>query len=217
MIDFPSLVLAFTAGVFTVFSPCSFPLLPGYFIYRLTISSSRQKTVLAGLICALGLISVFCILALLLSLAGAILSAYIGALPLIAGIVMIVMGFFMLAGQRLSHSPFVTRIGKKDDVLGTFGYGIAYGFASTACSAPVFYSLVLYAISSRSLLDGAIVFSAYAFGIGLPFVVVSMLVGFGRAALLSTFSKATPMIHRISGILLIAFGLYQIFRYLSAP
>lgn len=211
------MVLAFTAGVFTVFSPCSFPLLPGYFIYRLTISSSRQKTVLAGFICSLGLISVFSVLALLLSLAGAILSKYIGALPLIAGMVMIVMGVFTLVGQGFSHSPLITRIGRKDDVLGTFGYGIVYGFASTGCSAPIFYSLVLYAVSSRGLLDGAIAFLVYAFGIGLPFVVISVLVGFGRAALLSTFTKATPMIRKTSGILLIAFGLYQIYSDLSTP
>ena len=137
MVDFPSLALAFTAGVFTVFSPCSFPLLPGYFSYRLIISSSRGKTIAAGLVCALGLVSVFCVIAVLLSLIGAILSAYIISLPLMAGIVMAASGFLMLTGRQLSHSPFIAKIGKGQDLLGTFSYGIAYGFASTACSAPV--------------------------------------------------------------------------------
>lgn len=216
MIDFPSVALAFIAGIFTVFSPCSFSLLPGYFIYRLTISSSRRDTILAGVICALGLISVFCALAIVLSFAGAILSSYVTVLPLMAGIVMIAMGTLMLAGQQLSHTPFVTQLGKEHDTLGTFGYGIAYGFASTACSAPVFYSLVLYSLTSRSLGEGAAVFSAYSLGIALPLVIVSALVGFGRGTLVRKFSKATPMMHRASGILLIALGLYQIYRDLSS-
>lgn len=215
MIDFPSVTLAFMAGIFTVFSPCSFPLLPGYFIYRLTVSSSRRNTILAGVICALGLISVFCALAIVLSFAGAILSSYVTVLPLVAGIVMIAMGGLMLAGQRLSHTPILTRLGKGHDTLGTFGYGIAYGLASTACSAPVFYSLVLYSLASRSVGEGATVFTAYSLGIALPLVIVSALVGFGRGALVQKFSKTTPMIHRISGVLLTAFGLYQVYRYLT--
>lgn len=215
MIDFPSVILAFTAGVFTVFSPCSFPLLPGYFIYRLTISSSRRQTILAGFICALGLISVFLVLAVLLSLAGAFLSFYVSAMPLIAGILMIAMGAIMLVGKAFSHSPFAILSGKRDDAIGTFGYGITYGFASTGCSAPVFYSLVFYSLASKSFGEGAVVFSAYSLGIGLPLVVISVLVGFGRGALLRKFSKITPLLHRVSGILLIGFGLYQVHRYFS--
>ena len=217
MIDLPGLVLAFTAGVFTVFSPCSFPLLPGYFSYRLTTSSSRGKTIAAGLICAIGLVSVFCIIAVLLSFAGAILSIYISALPLLAGIVMLVLGSLTLTGRRLSHSPFMSKIGRGQDLLGTFGYGIAYGFASTACSAPVFYSVVLYALASRGLAEGAIAFAIYSLGIGMPLVMISVLVEFGRSAVVRRFSELTPILNKISGILLIGFGLYQIYSYLSTP
>jgi cytochrome c-type biogenesis protein len=160
------------------------------------------------------LISVFLALAVLLSLAGAFLSFYVSAMPLIAGVLMMVMGAAMLVGKGFSHSPFVTLSGKKDGVIGTFGYGITYGFASTGCSAPVFYSLVFYSLASKSFSEGVVVFSAYALGIGLPLVVISVLVGLGRGALLHKFSKITPVLHRISGILLMSFGLYQICRYL---
>jgi len=216
MIDLPGLVLAFTAGVFTVFSPCSFPLLPGYFSYRLTTSGSRGKTIAAGLICAIGLVSVFCIIAVLLSFAGAILS-YISALPLLAGIVMLALGSLTLTGRQLSHSPFISKTGRGQDLLGTFGYGIAYGFASTACSAPVFYSVVLYALASRGLVEGAIAFATYSLGIGMPLVMISVLVELGRSAVVRRFSELTPILNKISGILLIGFGLYQIYSYLSTP
>lgn len=215
MIDLASIALAFTAGIFTVFSPCSFPLLPGYFIYRFTISTSPKKTVLAGVICALGLISVFCALAVVLSFAGAILSSYVVALPFMAGIVMVTMGLFLLSGQQFSHSLFAAKIRGGNDTLGTFGYGMAYGFASTACSAPVFYSLVLYSLTSKNLGEGAVVFSAYSLGIGLPLVLISVLVGLGRGALVHKFSRITPVVHRVSGLLLVAFGLYQLYKYLT--
>lgn len=216
MIDLASLMLAFTAGVFTVFSPCSFPLLPGYFSYRLSVSSSRGKTVAAGLICALGLVSVFCVIAVLLSLAGAVLSTYVSSLPLVAGIVIVVFGVVMLTGAQFSHSPFVSGIGKGHDILGTFSYGVVYGFASTACSAPIFYSIVLYSLTSKGVVEGAVTFGIYSLGIGVPLVLISVLVGFGRSALVQRFSALTPILNRISGALLIGFGLYQIYRYLRA-
>lgn len=215
MVDLPSVILAFMAGVFTVFAPCSFLLLPGYFAYRLTISSSRRRTILEGLLCALGLISVFCILALLLSFAGAFLSSYITLMPPMAGVFIIIMGIVTLAGWRLPYPAFSTRVTRRSGLLGTFGYGVAYGFATTGCSAPVFYSLVVYSLASKTLVEGAIVFSAYSFGIGLPLVAVSALIGFGRGALLKKFSRVTPLLHRIAGVLLVGFGLYQIYRYVS--
>jgi len=215
MVDFSSLALAFAAGVLTVFSPCSFPLLPGYFSYRLTVSESRLRTVAAGLICAVGLVGVFCLIAFLLSLAGAILSSYIEMLPLLSGVIISVMGILMLIGRGFSCSPSLVKIRRGHDLLGTLGYGIAYGFASTACSAPVFYSVVLYSLASRGIVEGAVAFIVYSVGIGIPLVAISVLVGFGRAALVQRFSRFTPMLHKTSGILLIAFGLYQIYSYFS--
>lgn len=216
MVDFPSLALAFTAGVFTVFSPCSFPLIPGYFSYRLTVSGSPWKTVAAGFVCALGLVSVFCVIAVVLSLAGVVLSSYIGTLPLFAGIIICAMGALMLTGRQLSHPPFLPKIGKGHNLLGTLGYGVAYGLASTACSAPVFYSVVLYALTSRGLAEGAVTFAVYSLGVAVPLAAMSALVGFGRYTIVHRFSRLTPKLHRISGILLLAFGLYQIFSYVLA-
>lgn len=217
MVDYPSLALAFTAGVFTVFSPCSFPLLPGYFSYRLTVSSSRWNAVASGIVCALGLISVFCLIAILLSLAGAILSSFINSLPLLAGVIIVAMGVLVLAGRQLSHTPLALGVSKKHSLLGTFAYGIAYGFASTACSAPIFYSVVLYALTSKGLAEGGVAFAFYSLGIGVPLVVFSVLIAFGRYAVVHRFSKATPILRRVSGILLIGFGLYQVYSYLSSP
>lgn len=217
MVDFPSVALAFAAGVFTVFSPCSFPLLPGYFSYRLTVSDSRLGALAAGLICAVGLVGVFCLIAFLLSVVGAILSSYIEMLPLLSGVIISMMGVLTVSGKGFSYSPLPVKIHTGHNLLGTLGYGIAYGFASTGCSAPVFYSVVLYSLASGGTLEGAVTFIVYSLGVGVPLVVISLLVGLGRTALVQRFSRSTPMLQKVSGILLIAFGLYQIYSYLSTP
>lgn len=58
------LSFAFTAGIF---SPCSYPLLPGYISYYLGSKAPISKAISGSLMCALELIAVFSIVRMLAS------------------------------------------------------------------------------------------------------------------------------------------------------
>jgi len=122
-----------------------------------------------------------------------------------------------LQGRSSHDHLFCVRFGKGNDLFGTFWYGVACGFASTGYSAPVFYALVPYSLTFKSLAQGLGAFLAHAFDIGLPLVAVSMLVGLGRTAFVSKITIVIPFLHRISEILPAALELCQILRYFSVP
>ncbi len=90
-------LFAFSAGVFTIFSPCGFPMLPGYISYYMGSRSSRGAA-LSGLGCFTGLAAVYLIFgALALLLRSAIVTGPIlVSLELVVGLVIIIVGVAML-------------------------------------------------------------------------------------------------------------------------
>ena len=76
------LAFAFSAGIFSIFSPCSFPLLPGYIAYMVGSKASGKKAVLVGGICTLGFLTVFTILGAVASSVGSIFIRYLPWLQL---------------------------------------------------------------------------------------------------------------------------------------
>ena len=58
------------------------------------------------------------------------------------------------------------------------------------------------------VIDGLMVYLAYAAGFGLLVGVLAVAVAFARSALIDRISRILPYINRISGALLIAVGLY---------
>ena len=58
-LQFSGLVFAFTSGVISIFSPCSYALLPGYISYYLGSRFGIVKAITGGIACTLGLLTVF--------------------------------------------------------------------------------------------------------------------------------------------------------------
>jgi cytochrome c-type biogenesis protein len=93
--------LAILAGVASFFSPCAFPMLPGYIAYYLRKDSEAggkiplSKAALSGTVSAAGIILVYIIIGILVVLAGTSIMEYIGIFGLIVGIVLIVLGILM--------------------------------------------------------------------------------------------------------------------------
>lgn len=171
------IALAFMAGVSTLFSPCSFPLFPGYVLYYLG-SKLLPKAALGGLACASGIIAVFLVIGVALSLLGNLVSKYMPFLQVVAGVTIVSMGALMVSGRTLMFS-LKLRAPKNRGFAGLLLYGIVYGLAAAGCSAPIFFSMLLYAFSLGGILHGAVVFAAYAMGVGLPMIIVSILVSEG--------------------------------------
>ena len=204
------LVFAFMAGIFSLISPCGYILLPGYISYYLGSKLSFGKAVSGGLACTAGLITVFSIMGVLASSLGTLLPQLIPLLEIIAGAMVTFMGIIILIGLSLPYPSIPTRISKRKGAVGLYFFGVAYGLAGVGCSAPVFLSVVFYAMA-KGLAYGTSVFIAYAVGMGLPLILTSVLLAKAKEFLIKRITTATPWLQKVSGVLLIIVGIYLIY------
>lgn len=214
------LIFAFTTGIFVLFSPCSFPLLPGYVSYYLGAKTSLRKAITSGLLCTTGFLTVFSIIGIFTSLIGDFLSSYIPFLDLIVGLIIISMGLLTLLDVNfpmISSVLSFLKIGNKKSFLGIFLYGLLYGLAALSCSAPVFFAVLFYAASSGGVYHSLIIFVFYAMGMGLPLILTSILVAKANDLILRKMSQSTRILKKISGAILIIVGSYLAIISFSIP
>ena len=211
MFDFTGFVFAFTAGFLALFSPCAFPLLPGYVSYYLGARAPLARALKGGGVCALGVILVFVSIGVTVSYLGRLASRFIPAFEGIAGATLIFLGVAMLLGVKRLSFTVPVEASREEGFKGLFVYGVLYGLAGTGCSAPIFLSMVFYAMASGGLLEGVTVFTAYALGIALPLMAVTVLTAKAKRLLIEKMYRVMPMIQKIGGILLIIIGLYLIY------
>jgi cytochrome c-type biogenesis protein len=213
------LALVFSAGVLALFSPCSFPMLPGYVSYYVGAKASPRRIISAGVACTLGILAVFSAIGLAASALRVLEPQRIPLLELAAGLMVISMGAIMAAELKFPAPFVVSRAPRQGGLIGAFLYGVAYGLAASSCSAPIFLSVILYAVvagGSLGPLHGAITFVVYAIGMGIPIIAVTILAAKAKRFILERMVEMTPRLQRVSGIVLIMIGAYLIYSYYLA-
>lgn len=212
VLDFTGFAFAFISGAFSLLSPCGYALLPGYLAYFLGSRLDVRRAILGGLACTLGIISIFSIIGLSASSLGALFPQLIPFLTLIAGVVMILMGIITLMNLGVLHISLPVGFIGRGGLIGLYLFGFSYGLAAVGCSAPIFLSVLFYAMS-RGLINGMIMFLAYSVGVGLPLTVTGILTARVKELIIEKIGHATPLIQRSSGIFLIIVGIYLLYFY----
>src|SRR5215469_3512473 len=181
------LLTAFGAGLLSFFSPCVFPLVPGYLSYLAgtslqeaeSQSSTRWRVSLHALCFVLGFVLLFTLLGAAAALFGSILQAYQQILARIAGFLLIVFG---IALTGLVPIPWLSRDHRVQVKQGASAWwrsgliGMAFGAGWSACTGPILGSILVLAAASATLMQGVIFLLAYALGLGVPFVLIGLLV-----------------------------------------
>jgi len=206
------LAFAFSAGVFSLFSPCSYALLPGYISYYLGAKFGVVKALTGGLACTLGLITVFAAIGGLASSLGELVPQVIPLLDIAAGVILIAMGLGSLLELRVPFISLNVMPSRRRGIIGLYTYGIIYGLAGVGCSAPIFISVLFYS-TSKGLAQGVLSFVAYALGMGAPLIVTTLLLSQAKEYMIQRINVATEKLQRASGAILIAVGLYLIYFY----
>jgi cytochrome c-type biogenesis protein len=209
-LDTAGIVFAFTAGLLSIFSPCGYALLPGYISYYLGSDFSVVKAVTGGLVCTLGLMTLYSVVGVLASGLGAVLSTVIPVVNLVAGLLMIAMGVATLLHVNIPFIQVGASPSRRQGLVGLYLFGLVYGIAGVGCSAPVFISVFFYALSGGAL-NGVLTFLVYSLGMGLPLIVTSVLVARAKEVMIGRISKATERLQRVSGVVLVAVGIYLLF------
>lgn len=208
--DIPELAFIFSAGFLALLSPCGFPMLPGYVSFYLGTRSYPGKPIIEGIVCSLGLLSTFVIVGLLTSLFSSLMTAYVPFLELIAGVVTLSMGIILLVQLRLPQLPILVRLQKAPEqraFAGLYVYGCLYGLATMSCSAPIFLSILVYAIS-RGALKALVSFVVYALGMGLPLILITVVLAMTKDTMHRKVAESISTIQRVAGLILLIVGVY---------
>jgi cytochrome c-type biogenesis protein len=230
-------LLAFVAGILSFFSPCVAPLVPGYVGYlsgaamRADGDAARSAPVAAkqdggrlaalrhypalapSLLFVVGFSAAFIALGLMSASFGRLIAAYRPVLETLAGIVMIVMGAFLLnllprgliallLREKRVHVSVAPGAGRG---LAPFGLGVVFAAGWTPCIGPVLASILVYASASADRGAGVALLAFYSLGFALPFLAV----GLGWSASLRALGwlrRHGQVVSTVTGVALLVVG-----------
>lgn len=223
-----SILTSFIAGVASFLSPCVLPLVPGYisFIAGTAVEKliekegDRRKNPLIffnAFFFVLGFTMIFVLFGASATSIGQILKGNSFILSKIASIIIIIFGLHLTGLFRISFLYREKRLSiekKPPGLLGSFLVGMAFAFGWTPCIGPILGSILLFASTRKTLLEGIYLLFFYSMGLGIPF----LLSAAGIDLFFRTFSRIKGYVRWIemgSGILLIVMGILMLTNSLS--
>ncbi len=225
-----TLFIALAGGLASFFSPCVAPLAPGYISYvsSLTLNDGelpqagaawRSKlfgsAAIASMLFVAGFSVTFIALGFLVAGFGTLLAAYRPVLETVAGIVMLVMGAFLLGLLPRQLTEFLMREGRFHTsgaalrgwgLAAPFALGIVFAAGWTPCIGPVLASILLFVGATSSVGQGALLLAVYSLGFAIPFLVIGIGWSFGLRAF-GWAKRYNAVIARVSGVALILVAL----------
>ncbi len=218
--------IAILGGFASFFSPCSFPLLPSYVAYyiRPDGKNKKQTGLSMGLKASLGIVMVFGIIGAIAVSGGRWLAEYIPYLELIVGILILILGIFILSnidiGGHLSKNLKTLKdrlkmnSSKNSNDSSPFFYGLGYGASSAGCTAPVFIAVILSSWLSQGIQGAIIVLLLYLITMSMLMIIFSLITVRFKNVLQRELSEASLWISRISGIVLVIAGSYLVYSFI---
>jgi cytochrome c-type biogenesis protein len=210
-------LLVLLSGAASALTPCFMPVLAmfGGYISGYARDSSVQAPRMA-LAFTLGQALTLAMIGIIAALVGrSVLAVFTGYeldryVPATLGILMglQLLGIFKVNFPVIGPVIGSLRRRRPDHPFGAFSLGIPFGFVVTPCSIPIFLVIMAYLATQASLIHGALLMMAYAFGRGIILIVVAY-----SAGLIKTVRErqVNHMIERASGVVILAISLYVLF------
>ncbi len=217
------------AGLLSFLSPCVLPLVPAYLCFLGGVSleelvdaeaagAERQlvtrRVALAALAFVLGFSVVFVSFGATASALSQLIFEYKLVLGKIAGVVIILFGLHFMGLFRLALLNREARFHPEHRPAGLFGaflIGIAFAFGWTPCIGPVLATVLTVAAQADSVVYGSSLLTAYAAGLGVPFLLAALLAR-PFMGLMRRFRRQMAKVEFAVGSLLVITGLLFIFN-----
>ena len=206
--------IAFGAGIVSITSPCTVPLLPGYVGFLSGLSGGdvavlRRRSFLAALLFVAGFTTVFAALG---ATATALAGLLLGNRPLlyhIAGAFITSVGVVLLLAGRI---PMFVRGGdwsrrfRGGQLWSAAPLGAAFAITWTPCIGPVLAGILALSAATSTEGEGILLMVLYSLGLALPFLALSLSVP-GVHSWLRRFRRGIAAFRVTASMLLIAMGL----------
>ncbi len=209
------------AGLLSFFSPCVLPLIPAYLCFlggasldELTAEGGVDREVskrvfISAFSFVAGFTTVFIMMGATATAISQVVIQHIDTLSTIAGVVIIIFGLHYMGLFRIGFLNFEKRFhieNKPSGVVGSYLLGLAFAFGWTPCVGPILATILMVAAGSDSVLYGTSLLSAYAAGIGMPFLIAALAVK-PFMSFMARFRKHMHKVEITIGLLLVATGI----------
>lgn len=230
-----TLPLAVLAGIVSFISPCVLPLVPAYIGYltgqaanststALAVagaggeasaaqSPSRWTVMLHGVFFVLGFSLIFVLLGITAGAIGQFGRQFLQAtdwILRIGGLLIIVLGLHTMGVIRIPFLYYDTRSQTQPrqelGFLGSLFMGVTFSAGWSPCLGPILAAMLTMGASTGSAGRAAVLLTAYALGLGIPFLLTALLLERATGQL-RRLQKHMRTIEIISGALLIIVGI----------
>ena len=217
---------SFLLGIFAAVNPCGFVMLPAYLMYFLGLEGSRPGTQRASLQRALivsgatsiGFISVFLVVGIISRQFTSAIQDNAKYVSLVVGLVLVVLGCFMLAGWKPPFSTAQWGAGKQrqQTFVSMFGFGVAYAVASIGCTIGFLISAIFGSFSTKGYVSGVVSVTLYGFGMALLVTALTVTLAFASGGMLRVLRNGLKYMDRVAAVFIIFTGLYLTWYWYSA-
>lgn len=208
----PTVAFAVGAGVATFFSPCAYPLLPGYVGFYASRSDGERVTLggslARGLVAGAGVLATFAVLVGASFWVGHATLSNVALFEPIVGAILVVFGLLVAFDRAPSLS--VTLPKRRSSVLGFGVFGAGYALAAAGCVAPLFVGVIGRSLSMPPG-EGVLVLATYVGSVVLLMVSLTVVTGMGLLANAGRLAAYGGTFKRVAGALMVLAGLGQLY------
>lgn len=206
------ILAAFLGGVVSFFSPCTLPLVPGYLSVvtggAVSEASNRLKALWLSVCFVLGFSVIFVALGASASLLGQWLIAYRQEANLVAGVLIVLMGLFMLGWWSMPGLQRDWRLGQTLEggrPTASFLLGVAFAIGWTPCIGPILGAILALSATHGNAETGMLYLAIYSLGLAIPFLVTAISIEHFRRRMRG-FSRWSRYLRVFSGLVLAIMG-----------
>jgi cytochrome c-type biogenesis protein len=207
MVDQVNIALVFSAGVMSVLSPCVLPVVP------IVVTGKSDDHRLRPLLIVAGLSLTFVIMGVLSSLFGSFIGPNMRYVEKAAGVLIALFGILLVFNVNFfKHLSFLSQFaGRSRGGFGGFFLGFTLGIIWIPCVGPMLSSVLAMVATQGKVLSGIGLLFVYSLGFSIPMLIAGYASQFFRTRL-RTVGKFPVVINVVSGLILVAFGLFVVFR-----
>lgn len=208
--------LALASGMVAAFNPCGFSLLPAYigaFVLGDDVADELDRRVARAVAVAaavsVGFVVVFSAIGLVINLIADGVREQLPWVTIVVGAGLAAAGAAAVAGWHPRFTVVVPQLGggSRRRAAVMVGYGITYAVASLSCTLGPFLAVTGAALAA-SPWGAASAYLAYALGMGIVILAISLASAFTHTTLASTMRRFSRLAPRAGGLLMVLAGAY---------
>jgi cytochrome c-type biogenesis protein len=220
-----SVVVAFTAGLFSFLSPCVLPLFPSYlsFVTGMSVSdlsadltsAARRRVFLHSVAFVVGFSMVFVALGASFSAASAFLLDYRDWIRRVGGVLIVVFGLYIAGVLRVGIFGRTQQLQLREKpagYIGSFIVGLTFAIGWTPCVGPILGAILTLAGTAETVRRGIGLLVAYSAGLGLPFLLSALALGL-FLKFFKRYRPFIPVVERFAGVILVIVGVLVFTNY----